>query len=307
MFAMPGQSYQGQLPPLTAAERTIRNHSRDIVQHLAGTIGERNLWHYQQLEETAQYIEHAFQQLGYRTQRHNYTLAGNTVSNIEAEWAGTSKADEIIVLGAHYDTVLGTPGADDNGSGVAALLELARLLKSQHLKRSIRFVAFVNEEPPFTFTRKMGSRVYTKRIKERGDNVVAMFSLESLGYYSDAKNSQHYPFPFGFFYPNQANFIGFVSNISSRRLLYKTIAAFRQHAQFPSEGVAAPTLVPGIGWSDQWSFWRAGFAAVMITDTALFRNPNYHRATDTIDTIDFDRMARVINGLKAVFIQLANE
>ena len=164
---------------------------------------------------------------------------------------------------------------------------------------------FVDEEPPFFKSGEMGSRKYARRAKERGENVVAMFSLETIGYYSDRPGSQHYPPPIGLFYPDTGNFIGFVSNLGSRSLLHEVIASFRRHAQFPSEGLAAPAFIPGVDWSDHWSFWDEGYPALMVTDTAPYRYPYYHLAADTPDKVDFDRLARVVSGLRATLPDLA--
>jgi Zn-dependent M28 family amino/carboxypeptidase len=218
---------------------------------------------------------------------------------------GSAKASEIVVVGAHYDTVDECPGADDNASGVAALLELARLLKDSHPARTIRFVAFVNEEPPWFQTDNMGSLVYAKAVRAKNENVVAAVSLESIGMYSDQPGSQQYPAGFGFFYPKQGNFISFIGNFSSRGLVRQAIKSFRQNAAFPSEGVAAPAAVPGVSWSDHWSFWRQGYPAIMVTDTAPFRNKNYHLPGDQANTLDYDRTARVVDGLSHVIIDLA--
>ena len=159
----------------------------------------------------------------------------------------------------------------------------------------------MNEEPPFFKTDEMGSRVYARRSKERGENIVAMFSLETIGYYSDRPRSQRYPFPLNLFYPKRGDFIAFVANLASRALLHETISAFRASARFPSEGVAAPAFVPGIDWSDQWSFWRHGIPALMITDTAPYRYPHYHLRSDTPDKVDYERLAVVVAGLERMF------
>lgn len=305
MVKMPGRSYTGPLPALTAEQTQLRNKLKSIVHVLAGTIGERNIWHPKALDDAAQYIEDSFQQLGYSVVSQSYRSHGKTVRNIEATLLGHAQKDQIILIGAHYDSVFGSPGADDNASGVAAMLEIARLLKEQKFARTIRFVAFTNEEPPFFLTKHMGSYQYVKRIKENKDNMVAMLSLESIGYYSNEKGSQHYPFFLGWFYPNRGNFIGFVGNFKSYTLLRTVIYSFRRHTRFPSEGITAPTLIPGVGWSDQISFWHAGYPAIMVTDSAIFRNPNYHTEKDTPDTLNYDSTARVVDGLASMVADLA--
>ena len=188
---------------------------------------------------------------------------------------------------------------------VAAVLELARLFREAKPARTLRLVAFVNEEPPFFKTNQMGSRVYARRSKERGENIVAMFSLETIGYYSEQPGSQRYPFPLGLFYPSRGDFLAFVSNFSSRPLLHEAIAVFRRQAEFPSQGVAAPALLPGVDWSDHASFWEQGYPALMLTDTALYRYPWYHSAQDTPDKVDYARLARVVGGLRAMLAELA--
>jgi Zn-dependent M28 family amino/carboxypeptidase len=213
--------------------------------------------------------------------------------------------EEIVVVGAHYDSVLSCPGANDNASGVAAVLEIARLLAEEKLSRTVRLVAFVNEEPPFFRSDYMGSRVYATRSRQRGDQIVAMFAIETIGYYSDQAGSQCYPFPLGFFYPHTGNFIAFVGNLSSRNLVQQAIASFRKHTAFPSEGAAVPVWIPGIDWSDHWSFWKEKYPALMITDTALFRYKYYHKPEDTPDKIDYDRMARVVAGIARVVAEIA--
>lgn len=304
---MPGKSYSGLLPPLSADEHMLAHRLEKHVSHLAIQIGERNMWHYAALEAAAAYIHDSFTELGYLPHTQAYEAQGEEVKNLVAEQVGRTLPREIIVIGAHYDSVFGSPGANDNGSGVAALLELARLLKDKALERTVRFVAFVNEEPPFYYTQEMGSRVYATRAKALSERIVAMLSLETIGYYSEAPGSQRYPFPFNLFYPSTGNFIGFVGNLSSRDLVRRSVAAFRRATRFPSEGVAAPGWITGIGWSDHWSFWQAGYPAIMITDTALFRYAHYHAPTDTPDKLDYDRTARVVMGLGDMAQALANQ
>ena len=303
---MTGKSYTGRFLPLSAEELKISTSLRDHVVMLAEEIGERNIWLPQKLDAAAAYIERTWQEQNYIVQRQEYETRGVESVNLIIEIPGNSRAGEIVIIGAHYDSVLGSPGANDNGSGVASLLEISRLLRRTGNARTIRLIAFTNEEPPFFLRRDMGSRVYASRARQKKENIVGMLSLETMGYYSEAPNSQEYPFPFSFFYPDTANFIGFVGNIRSRRLVQSCLAAFRRTTLFPSEGTAAPGWMTGIGWSDHWSFWREGYRGIMVTDTAFFRNENYHTRQDTPEKIDYNRLARVTKGLAEVVTELAN-
>lgn len=302
---MPNSSYSGQLKPLSESELLLKDYLKKHVYMLAEQIGERNIWHYNELNDSASYIETTLAELGYDVAKQEYKVENKILKNIEAELVGTSKPEEIIIVGAHYDSVIGSTGANDNASGVAAVLEIARLLSKEKLPRTLRMVAFVNEEPPFFQTKNMGSRIYAARSRQRGEKIIAMFSLETIGYYSDEPGSQHYPFPLGSFYPDTGDFIGFVGNISSKKLVQKALSSFRKNTPFPSEGLAAPGWFIGIGWSDHWSFWKEGYPAIMVTDTALFRYKQYHTMEDTPDKIDYDRMARVVEGITRVLCDLA--
>lgn len=304
---MPGHSHTGPLPPLTADEAQLRDRLRGHVTVLADKVGERNILRYHALPQAAGYIAGCLRELGLAVCEEPYRVEDREVENLAAEVKGTRRPDEIVVIGAHYDTVPGSPGANDNGSGVAALLELARLFADKKPERTVRFVAFVNEEPPYFQTDGMGSRVYARRARERGEKIVAMLSLETIGWYSDAPKSQHYPPPFNLFYPDTGNFIGFVSDLGSRSLLHRAIGTFRVTTQFPSEGLAAPGWIQGIGWSDHWSFWQEGYPAIMVTDTAPFRYHFYHEAEDTPEKLDYGRIARVVAGIESVVSDLANK
>ena len=303
---MTGKSYSGRFLPLSAEEIKISTSLRRHIFMLAEEIGERNIWLPQKLTAAAEFIEKNWQAQNFVVQRQEYDARGVKSTNLIIEIPGNSRAGEIVIIGAHYDSVSGSPGANDNGSGVAALLEISRLLRGTENARTIRLVAFTNEEPPFFLGRDMGSRIYASRARQQRENIVGMLSLETLGYYSEAPDSQEYPFPFSFFYPDTANFIGFVGNIGSRRLVRSCLAAFRRTTLFPSEGTAAPGWITGIGWSDHWSFWREGYKAIMITDTAFFRYKHYHTLQDTPEKIDYDRLARVTRGLVEVVTDLAN-
>ncbi len=308
MTHMPGKSWSGVLPPLTMEQARLADRLGKHITVLSEEIGERNLWRDGTLDATADYIEETLHSMGYAVSSQVYTVQATSVRNLEAVHGGTSLAEEIVLIGAHYDTFSDSPGANDNASGVAALIEVARLLAATPLARSVRFVAFVNEEAPFFYTWKMGSHRYARRAHERGDNITAMLSLETIGYYSDADGSQQYPNPvYAWLYPNTGNFIGFVGNLASRKLVRQCLGSFRRHSTFPSEGIAASGRMMGIHWSDHWSFWQEDYAAVMVTDTALFRYPHYHASTDLPDRIDYERLARVVEGLAKVTVDLAQQ
>lgn len=304
---MPGPAFSGPLPPLTPNQELIRAGLQRHVQALAGDIGVRSDETYPNVQRAAAYIERRLKDLGFTVMSQEYAARDHTYRNIEATLPGVpGHAHEVVILGAHYDTAEGAPGADDNASGVAGVLELARIFAQEHQARTIRFVFFPNEEPPSFPTADMGSRQYATAARERNDQIVAMLSIESIGYYDLDKGSQRYPFPLNLAYPDVGDFIGFVSNLRSRSLLHRAIGAFRAHAALPTQGAAAPSWVPGVWWSDHWSFWRVGYPAIMITDTAPYRNPFYHTPQDTPDKLDYDRMARVVHGLTHVVRALAN-
>jgi hypothetical protein len=303
LLRMPGKNV-ANAAALSAAELSLRDELRADVRTLAAEIGERNVPRYPKLKAAAEFIESSFVRAGLQPRRDAYEVDGLACDNIEAEIHGAFP--QIVLIGAHYDSVFGGPGANDNGSGVAAVLALARRFAKKQPTRTLRFVAFVNEEPPYFQTSNMGSLIYAGRCKARGDQISAMISLETIGYFCDAPRSQTYPVPgLGAFYPPRGNFIGFVANVRSRQLLRRAIALFREQEKLPSEGAALPSFLPGVSWSDQWSFWQHGYPAIMITDTALFRYSHYHQPTDTPDKLDYDRFALVVSGVERVIADLA--
>lgn len=306
MIRMPGSSYAGAFELSGTETVSARRLERD-VRILAREIGERSVWNPLGLAAAATHIEQVLAGLGYTLASHSYESHGQTVRNIEATRSGTSRPGEVILVGAHYDSLMGTVGANDNASGVAGVLETARLLAGQHFPRTLRFAAFVNEEPPHFNVGEMGSQYYAKSAAQRGDAIVAMFSLETIGYYSDAPGSQQYPFPLSLFYSDRGNFIAFVGNIASRRLVRRSLEVFRETTQFPSEGIASPGWIPGVSWSDHASFWPYGYPAIMVTDTALYRYPHYHTAGDQPEHIDYARTARVVTGMARVVSELATK
>lgn len=310
ILPMPGSSYQGKLPPLTTDEQQLKANLEHHIHVLATEIGDRNYLNPAGLTAAAQYLSDTWQAAGYTVERQRYrakSAGDQAFENLIVEIPGCDRKNEIIIIGGHYDSVSGCPAANDNGSGSAATLELALRLKNCQPSRTLRFVQFVNEEPPFFQSDEMGSLVYARQCQANQDNIVAMLSLETMGYYSDDVGSQQYPIPLGQIYPLQGNFIGFVGNLDSANLVRRVVKLFREQAQFPSEGSALPGMLTGVGWSDHWAFWQCGYPALMVTDTAPFRYPYYHTPEDTPDKIDFDRFTRVVAGLERVILALANE
>ena len=309
---MPGQSFvepNDQTEEQTTEakpELPLAQQLRQYVVHLAETIGERNLDHYEELCESADYIQSQLESWNYATSRNKFTCRELECFNIIGEITGSKQPEKIVIVGGHYDSVRGTPGANDNGSGTAAMLALAKLFKDSKPALTLRFVGFTNEEPPYFQNRgEMGSWVYAEACRKKNEDIVGVLSLETMGYFTDEPDSQHYPAPLDKFYPSTGNFIGFVSNLQSRPLQQRVIKTFREHAKIPSEGASLPDVLPGVGWSDHWSFWQEGYQGIMVTDTAPFRYPHYHEPTDTPDKIDYERFAKVVEGLVFVIEELA--
>jgi hypothetical protein len=293
MLQMPGASCQGTPTPLVTEGLALRDRLQEHVRILAEEIGERNYWQPEGMQAAADYIDRTLRAAGHEPIRHPVPTREQEFHNIEVRLPSDGLSSQIFVIGAHYDTVRGSPGADDNASGVAVLLELARLLRGAELDQPLHLVAFANEEAPFFGTAAMGSLQYAHTARERGDDIVGMISLEMLGYYSDEPGSQSYPPLLGHFYPDRGNFVAFVGNLRARQLVLQAIAAFREHADVPSEGLAAPDLMRDVLRSDHWAFQQMGYPAIMLTDTANFRNPYYHGPGDTADRLDYETMARL--------------
>lgn len=305
-LAVPGRQHEGALPAATEAERDIAARLKRHVETIASEP--HNLHHPAALERAAVYIETMLASYGFTPERQVYEAGGKPTRNIYVtiESKGGAKPARTIVVGAHYDSWIETPGANDNGSGTAALLELARLLGgTRDNDARLILVFFTNEEPPYFGTSDWGSRRFAEMLAKRGEPVAAMLSLETIGYFSDAPGSQDYPAPLGLFFPTKANFISFVAMPGSRTLMQTMIGAFREKVAFPSIGGVAPGFIPGIAWSDHAAFVDAGFEAIMITDTALFRYPHYHKPTDTPDKLDYGRLARVTLGIEHAVRKLA--
>ncbi|CAN5788598.1 hypothetical protein BH11PLA1_BH11PLA1_16060 [soil metagenome] len=308
---MPGSSFRGPLPPASAAQTARAARLRTCVEKLAGEFGGRSTFGPRKLAAAGAYLKGELLALGYAEVNETFVERGARCPNLEVILPGSDPSLPCIVVGAHYDAYQGTFGADDNASGTAAVLEIARALRTSGaapLQRAVRLALFVNEEPPSFQTADMGSWVYAKDLRRRAVLVRGMLSLETIGYYRTEEGSQKYPLaPLAWVYPTRGDFIAFVGNPSSRWLVRATIRAFRASAQFPSEGAALPGDIAGVGWSDHWAFWQEGWDAIMVTDTAPFRNPNYHLPSDKADTLDYDRMSRVVEGITAAVRALANE
>lgn len=271
---------------------------RDVVTALARGIGFRTYRDIVRLEQTAQYILGQFAAFGYEATRQPFPFIGNTYHNIIAESHGTHRPEEILIIGAHYDTVRTTPGADDNASGVAGLLALAREFAGFRLARTVRFAAFGLEEPPVFRTNNMGSHYYARSLKEKREQVAGMICLEMIGYFCDQEHCQHYPVPFmSARFPKSGNYISFVGNLRSKSFTKTTAEHFQKATDLPVVTLNAPPIVLGIDFSDHWSFHQFGYKALMVTDTAFYRNPHYHAPSDLPETLDFRRMAKVVEGL----------
>jgi hypothetical protein len=302
---MPGRSYVGPLEPLDAYQSKLRDNLKAHVEILAGSIGERNMQHYEALNKAADYIRQTLESRDYKVSEDTYEVGGKKVRILYATPEGAGHGTEPFVVGAHYDSVTNSPGANDNASGVAAVLELARILKTEVPARPIVFAFFPNEEPPYFQSKQMGSLVFAKGFHQGVQRFHGMMSIETIGYYSDQPGSQKYPAFVSSMYPKTGNFIGFVGDTTSREMLKTAIAEFRLKTHFPAEGASLPSSIEGIGWSDHWAFWQVGVPAIMVTDTAPFRYPYYHKPNDSPDKVNYDRMARVVLGLKRVVIKLA--
>ena len=289
------------------ASVVLREDLKKHIVKLAKEIGDRNeTLRFKELEKAALYIEEELEKAGCVVTVQEFKAEEHGVKNIIGEVKGSVLPDEIYVVGAHYDTCF-NPGADDNASGVAGLIEIAKSFKDKKPKHTVRFVAFANEEPPFFRTKKMGSLVYARSCKEKKENIKDAIVLESIGYFDNAPGSQKYPEILKPYFPDTGNFVAMVGNISSALLVNKLKEEFGRHSKFPVESVSFFETLPAIGLSDHWAFWQAGYKAVMISDTAPFRNPYYHTDNDKPETLNYAYMAEVVNGLGKAITALVNK
>lgn len=304
----PLQPRTGPSAATTAAEQDVAARLRAHLDAIASQP--HNLYHYPALEAAACYIERTLVALGLQPVSHEFDVGGRPVRNIEVILEGAPAATPAIpqvtyVVGAHYDSPDDSPGANDNGTGVAALIELCRVLSaSAPLPFRLRLVFFVNEEAPWGKTSDMGSLVHARRMRREGEPIAGMIALETLGYFSQEPGSQRFPFPFGLIYPSVGNFVAFVGLPGARRFVHRALRAFRAETAFPSIGGVAPGFLSGIDLSDHWAYDQCGFPAMMITDTAPFRNPYYHTREDLPATVDCASLARITLGLARMLQRL---
>lgn len=300
---MPGTPHAGALPVQDVSD--LRERLRHDVETLSGL--RRNYSKPDQNESSAAFVEDRLRGLGMVSSRQAVSTDRGDAFNILVEIKGQKTPKEVVVLGAHYDSYAHTPGADDNASGVAGLLELARLLQNDPPPRTVILAFYANEEPPYFQTEGMGSLVHACSIAQQKDvRPVAMISLEMLGYYDTTSGSQKYPPILSWFYPDRGDFVAFVGTLEFREIVTETTRVFRDSVKFPAYGFSGPGFMREIGFSDQWSYWQVGIPALMVTDTAFFRNHHYHQSTDTPDTLDWDRFPRVVAGLAPVIRHWTN-
>ncbi len=279
-----------------------------IVTVLAREFGFRSYRDAERLEKAADFISDQCISFGYQVTKQPFLFRGKTYYNVIAELTGKSFPEKILVVGAHYDSVQTTPGADDNASGVAGLLALSRLLAGTPLNKTVRFVAFALEEMPTYRSSKMGSYQYAQSLHEKGEQIEGMICLEMIGYFSDRVGSQHYPVPFfKLRYPTTGNFIAIAGTMKSRKFTAGVASDFQKGTDLPVVSMSAPPIVIGIDFSDHWSFGKFGYPACMVTDTAFYRNLNYHGPMDVPETLDYERMAKVVEGIMAAIEEWGRE
>ncbi|MEI8195754.1 MAG: M28 family peptidase [Phycisphaerae bacterium] len=291
------------------SERRLADRLRSHVEILAGLIGPRHLAKPTTMEAAASYIERQLAEFGETVKREVYTVASAEATNIYIERKGTKHPDQVVVVGAHYDTVPETPGADDNASAVAMLIEVARLLRPLANERTIRLIGFACEEPPHFYTDSMGSQQHARQCRMRDEQLVGMVCLEMVGYYSTAKGSQNAPSGIPrwlrWAFPRRGDFLAAVGNLRSIPLLWQFRRGFKRVSSFPLYSIALPELLSVIRLSDNSSFWDQGYPALMITDTSFLRNPHYHLPTDTPDTLDYELLAKATVGVAGAVARIA--
>ncbi len=274
------------------------------VRELVERFHPRDGGHPENMRRAAIWIAGELKGAGAAVSEQRFPAVGAEYVNVVAAFGPETR--DLVVVGAHYDVAGGMPGADDNASGVGGLLELADVLRDAPLARRVELVAFANEEAPYFATSGMGSDVYARSLVSANRRVRGMICLEMLGCFSDAPGSQKLPFGvLRLLYPSTGNFIAVVGNLPGAGIVRRVKRAMREASDLPVESINAPGVVPGVDLSDHSSFWRRGLPAVMITDTAFYRNPRYHTEHDTPETLDYARMGEVVAGVRRAVLELA--
>jgi len=287
----------------------IRKNLESDIDYLQ-RMGPRNSINemtYRQLRQCEDWITQRWESDGYAVRRETFSFEGRDYSNLEIEIQGRIAPSEIIIVSAQYDTLPDSPGANNNGSGMAILFQLSRLLRKHVPDRTFRLLNFVNEEDPFFGTEMMGSYQYAKRCHERREDIKVMLSMDALGIYTDRPGSQQYPFPFSLLYPSRGNFLAFIGDFRSRKYVVQTTRGFKKGSSFPIEAGVVPKWVEAAGWSDHLSFWKFGYPGIMVTDTGGFRSSSHTTKEDTMEKLNFEAMARIVVGMYCAVIELARK
>jgi len=277
----------------------------EYLQNL-GPRNSENETNYKQLRQCEEWIRQRWESQGYVVKKHTFLIREREYSNLEIEIKGFTQPSEIIIISAQYDTLPDSPGANNNGSGIAILFQLSHLLRKHHPERTLRLLNFVNEEDPFFGTEMMGSFHYAKRCRQQGGDIRVMLSLDALGVYKDEPGSQRLPFPFSLFYPDRGNFLAFIGNLASRKYMIETTKGFKKGSSFPIQAGVAPEWAKGAAWSDHSSFWKFGYPGIMVTDTGGFRSAYHTTKEDTIEKLNFEAMSRIVIGIYTSAVHLTS-
>jgi hypothetical protein len=285
-----------------------KNLESDIeyIQKL-GPRNSENDTNYKQLRQCEEWIKQRWESQEYVVKKHTYSVKGKEYSNLQIEIQGHTLPSEIIIVSAQYDTLPDSPGANNNGSGMAILFQLSQFLRKHTPDRTLRLLNFVNEEDPFFGTEMMGSYQYAKRSFQRREEIRVILSLDALGIYKEEPGSQKLPFPFSMFYPDRGNFLAFIGNLQSRNYMIKVTRGFKKGSSFQIQAGVAPEWAKGAAWSDHSSFWKFGYPGIMVTDTGGFRSPYHTTKEDTMEKLNFEVMSRIVIGMYCAVIELARK
>lgn len=302
----PGVNQRSGLSPLNEREKETVEKLRTHVVTIARDIGARGSQKPLSTTKTEEYIEVELKRMGLSWKQMNFDAKNGVGHNFEVELPGARNAKEIVIVSAHLDSARGSPGANGDASGCAALIEIARNLAGTACGRQVKFVFFGDGEEPYTATARAGCHHYLEQALQRKDNIVAMLSLDAVGCYDAKPGTQSVTFPFNFFYPSTADFLAFVGNLGSRALMRDCVQTFRSATSLPAEGGAFPSWIPYADNSDHAPFWKKGIHAVWVTDTGSLRSSVIGTPGDMYDRIDYERLARAVTGLTKVVSALAN-